>query len=103
MRGNINHPIRPDGHLSYLGKVNHLAAPPPFFFARPLTPLGSSPEGELLLADILICPESVLAISLMGALYGSTTPCSLRSLPPLTRWAGDFSMLLVFLIGALNV
>ena len=35
----------------------------------PLTPLGSSPEGELLLADILICPESVLAISLMGARY----------------------------------
>ena len=26
VRGNINHPIRPDGHLSYLGKVNHQAA-----------------------------------------------------------------------------
>ena len=24
--GNINHPIRPDGHLSYPGKVNHQAA-----------------------------------------------------------------------------
>ena len=30
----------------------------------------SSPEGEHLLDDILICPECVLSVSLMCALYG---------------------------------
>jgi len=35
----------------------------------PLTPLGSSPEGEHLLTDYLIYPGYLLAISLMGAMY----------------------------------
>ena len=62
---NINHPIRPDGHLSYLGKVNHLAAPPPFFFARPLSTLCSSPGGEHLLDDRVIWHVDVLQLAFL--------------------------------------
>jgi len=36
----------------------------------PLTASRSSPEGEHLLDDILICPECVLSVSLMCALNG---------------------------------
>ena len=39
-----------------------------FYFTRPLTPLGSSPEGERLLTDFLIWHEYGLAISLVCAL-----------------------------------
>jgi len=66
----------------FKGGFSHLAASPPFFFARPLSTLCSSPEGERLLADFLIFPESLWLVSLIFDLNDRTTPQSASRTAP---------------------